>query len=251
MPRIVTLLTDFGTSDGYVGEMKGVLMSGAPDCVVTDIAHDLVPQDVEAGRLAVARYWRRFPVGTIHVVVIDPGVGGTRMALAVESEGRFLLGPDNGILSPAMLHPGVRCVSLRAPPGASTTFHSRDVFAPAAVRLATGTPLDALGPAFEDPIVLRTPEATRDADGVTHGVVLGIDRFGNILTNLVARRGASVEIAGRELPVGRSYVDVARGDLLALTGSSGLLEIAQRDGNAARLLGATRGQEVLLRTGKR
>ncbi|SRR5258706_3239473 len=247
MPRIVTLLTDFGTSDGYVGEMKGVLMSGAPDCVVTDIAHDLVPQDVEAGRLALARYWRRFPTGTIHVAVIDPGVGGTRMALAVESEGRFLVGPDNGILSPAMLHPGARCVSLRVPPGASATFHGRDVFAPAAIRLASGTPLDALGPPYENPILLRTPEAIRDADGVAHGVVLGIDRFGNILTNLIARRGASVEIAGRVLPVARSYVDVASGELSAHTGSSGLLEIALRDGSAATLLGAQRGQAVLLK----
>ncbi|HEX9483754.1 MAG TPA: SAM-dependent chlorinase/fluorinase [Gemmatimonadaceae bacterium] len=247
MPRIVTLLTDFGTSDGYVGEMKGVLMSGAPDCVVTDIAHDLVPQDVEAGRLALARYWRRFPTGTIHVAVIDPGVGGTRVALAVESEGRFLVGPDNGILSPAMLHPGARCVSLRVPPGASATFHGRDVFAPAAVRLASGMSLDALGSPHEDPVLLRTPESIRDANGVTHGVVLGADRFGNILTNLVARRGASVEIAGRVLPVARSYVDVASGELSALTGSSGLLEIALRDGNAATLLGAQRGQPVLLR----
>src|SRR5258708_19898769 len=130
MPRIVTLLTDFGTSDGYVGEMKGVLMSGAPDCVVTDIAHDLVPQDVEAGRLALARYWRRFPTGTIHVAVIDPGVGGTRVALAVESEGRFLVGPDNGILSPAMLHPGARCVSLPVPPPPSAPFPDRALSAP-------------------------------------------------------------------------------------------------------------------------
>src|SRR5258708_19886519 len=161
MPRIVTLLTDFGTAGGWGGGMKGVVMSGGPDCVVTDIGHDLVPQDVEAGRLALARYWRRFPTGTIHVAVIDPGVGGTRMALAVESEGRFLVGPDNGILSPAMLHPGARCVSLRVPPGASATLDARHGFAPTAVRLASGMSLDALGSPPQEPILLRTPEAIR------------------------------------------------------------------------------------------
>src|SRR4051812_15165300 len=112
MTRLVTLLTDFGTADGYVGEMKGVLAASAPTVTIVDIAHDVAPQDVDGARLALARYWRRFPLGTVHVVVVDPGVGGPRAAIAVESEGRFLVGPDNGVLSPALLHPDARCVVL-------------------------------------------------------------------------------------------------------------------------------------------
>ena len=101
MTRIVTLLTDFGTADGYVGEIKGVLASAAPDATIVDVTHDVAPHDVDSARLALARYWRRFPPGTVHLVVVDPGVGGSRAAIAVESEQRFLVGPDNGVLSPA------------------------------------------------------------------------------------------------------------------------------------------------------
>ena len=145
MRRIVTLLTDFGTADGYVAEMKGVILSAAPEVALVDVTHDVSAQDVECGRLALARYWRRFPPGTVHVAVVDPGVGSWRAALAVESDGRWLLGPDNGLLSPALLVAGARAVALPVPQRAAPTFHGRDVFAPAAAALATGAPLDALG----------------------------------------------------------------------------------------------------------
>ena len=247
MTRIITLLTDFGTADGYVGEMKGLIASGAPDCAIVDIAHDVSAHDVEAGRLAVARYWHRYPVGTVHVAVVDPGVGGTRAAIAVESEGRLLVGPDNGILSPAMLHQGARCVVLPVPASASPTFHGRDVFAPAAAQLASGVPLDALGTLCADPIVLRTPEATRAPDGATNGVVISIDRFGNLVTNLMTRRAGVVEVGGSSIAIARTYGDVATGALTALIGSSGLVEIAVRDGSAATVLGVQRGTRVTLR----
>jgi S-adenosyl-L-methionine hydrolase (adenosine-forming) len=246
MTRIVTLLTDFGTADGYVGEMKGVLASNAPGCVVMDIAHDLAPHDVEAGRLALARYWHRFPVGTVHVAIVDPGVGGLRAALAVESEGRTLVGPDNGILSPALLYPAARCVSLPVPASAAPTFHGRDVFAPAAAQFARGVPLDALGAPFAHPVVLRTPELTRRDDGATTGVVIAVDRFGNVVTNLIARTGGTLELDSRSIAIRRTYADVATGDIVALVGSSGLVEIAIRDGSAARVLGAKRGDQVVL-----
>jgi S-adenosylmethionine hydrolase len=247
MTRIITLLTDFGTADGYVGEMKGVLAANAPDCALIDIAHDVAPHDVEAGRLALARYWHRFPVGTVHLAVVDPGVGGPRDALAVESEGRMLVGPDNGILSPAMLHPGARCVTLAVPASASPTFHGRDVFAPAAAKLAQGVKLDALGTLCSNPVVNRTPEATRRADGAVAGVVISMDRFGNLVTNLVSRHGGAIEVAARSIPIRRSYADVAVGELVALVGSSGLVEIAVRDGSAARALSVARGDAVVLR----
>jgi Uncharacterized conserved protein len=246
--RVITLLTDFGTADGYVGEMKGVLASGASGASLVDVAHDLAPQDVDGARLALARYWQRFPVGTVHVVIVDPGVGSDRAALAVESEGRFLVGPDNGVLSPALLHAGMRCVTLPIPAGASATFHGRDVFAPAAAALAQGIALDALGELLADPVIRRTPEATRRDDGAVQGVVITIDRFGNAVTNLMAWRGGVVAVGNRRLPLARAYGDVARGTPIALVGSSGLVEIAVREGNAARELGLTRGSEVVLMT---
>ena len=246
MTRVITLLTDFGTADGYVGEMKGVLASSAPDVALVDIAHDLAPQDVDGARLALARYWHRFPAGTVHLVVVDPGVGGPRAALAVESEGRLLVGPDNGVLSPALLHAGARCVTLAIPSGAAPTFHGRDVFAPAAAELARGAPVDSLGTPNMDPVVLRTPEAVRRDDGAVAGVVIAIDRFGNAVTNLVAWRGGTIEVEGRRLAIARTYAEAAAGAPVALVGSSGLVEIAVRDGNAAAELGLQRGSEVVL-----
>jgi S-adenosylmethionine hydrolase len=251
MPPLLTLLTDFGTADGYVGEMKGVIYSAVPGATVVDVSHEVMPQDVEGARLAVARYWRRYPAGTAHVVVVDPGVGSARAAIAVASDGRFLVGPDNGVLSPALLLAGARVVALPVPVYASATFHGRDVFAPAAARLATGEPLDALGPTYESPIIRRTPEAKRLADGGVAGEVITVDRFGNLITNLLAPRGGVVEIAGRAVPMVRAYADVASGALAALVGSSGLVEVAVRDGSAARLLSAARGTLVVLRTAGR
>jgi S-adenosyl-L-methionine hydrolase (adenosine-forming) len=143
MRPIITLTTDFGTTDGYVGEVKGVLLSNAPDAEIVDITHDIPPQDVERARLTVARFWRRFCEGSIHLVIVDPGVGSSRAALAVSSDGRFLVGPDNGVLSPALLVPGARVVALSVPTGSSLTVHGRDVFAPAAAALARGASIEA------------------------------------------------------------------------------------------------------------
>src|ERR671930_1837822 len=146
MRPLITLLTDFGTADGYVGEMKGVILSLVPEAQVIDISHEIAPQDVEGARLAVARFWRRFPPRTVPIVVVDPGVGSARAAIAVASDERFLVGPDNGTLSPALLVAGARVVSLAIPAHAAPTFHGRDVFAPAGALLATGAPIDSLGP---------------------------------------------------------------------------------------------------------
>ncbi|MDQ3696494.1 MAG: SAM-dependent chlorinase/fluorinase [Gemmatimonadota bacterium] len=246
MPPI-TLLTDFGTADGYVGEMKGVILSLASEVPIIDISHEVPAHDVDAARLAVARYWRRFPAGVVHVVVVDPGVGTDRAAIAVASAGRFLVGPDNGALSPAMLRPGAHVVRLPIPAGASATFHGRDVFAPAAARLATGVALDDLGPSMAEPIIRRTPEARRLADGTVAGEVIAMDRFGNLVTNLVAPHGGSVSIGGRSVgEIVRTYADAPPGGLVALVGSTGLVEVAHRDGSAARELGAARGTPVLL-----
>ena len=246
MPIIVTLLTDFGTADGYVAEVKGTILSGAPGVVLIDVAHDLEAQDVEGGRLALARYWRRFPPGTIHLAVVDPDVGTARRAIAIASDDRYLVGPDNGVLSPALLVGGARAVVLAVPTHASPTFHARDVFAPAVAMLASGATIDALGNPIGDPVIRRTVEARRLPGGAIEGRIITVDRFGNAVTNLVAVHGGAIEIGATLLPIRRTYADVEPGSLVALSGSSGLVEIAVRDGSAAMLLGLRRGGAVLL-----
>ncbi len=247
MSPIVTLLTDFGTADGYVAEMKGVILSAAPGATILDVTHDVPAHDVDAGRLALARYWRRFPAGTVHLAVVDPGVGTARGALAVVTEGHAFVGPDNGILTPALLSGRAEIVTLPVPPAAAPTFHGRDVFAPAAAALARGEPVSSLGTAFADPIVRRTPEPRRLENGVIAGEVIAIDRFGNAITNLVGVRGGTVEVAGTVLPMSRTYGDVPSGAMTALCGSNGLIELAVRDGSAARQHGIRRGALVLFR----
>jgi S-adenosyl-L-methionine hydrolase (adenosine-forming) len=245
MPPIITLLTDFGTADGYVAEMKGVIYSAAPYATIADLSHEVPPQDIELARLAVARYWRRFPAGTVHVIVVDPGVGTSRAALAVESDGRILLGPDNGVLSPALLFPNAITVALHLGKSVSATFHGRDVFAPAAAALATGAALGTLGEPFAMPLVRRTKEPVRMSDGGIAGEIIAIDRFGNAITNILGGHGGRVDVGGRIVPVGKVYSEVPPGGTVALAGSSGLLEIAVREGSAAHELELTRGAPVI------
>lgn len=227
--------------------MKGVILSGAPDVTLIDVTHDVPPQDVERARLTVARVWRRFPAGTIHVVVVDPGVGSTRAALCVESDGRLLVGPDNGVLSPALLIPSVRVVELPLPSAASATFHGRDVFAPCAAALARGETLESLGQPASSPVVRRTPEPIRRANGELDGEVILIDRFGNCVTNLFGFGAGTVTVGSRHIPVRHTYADVAVGEAVALVGSAGFVEIAVRDGSAAATLDLSRGTRVHLR----
>lgn len=242
----ITLLTDFGTADGYVAELKGVLTTFAPRVPILDMSHDVPERDIEFGRLTLARYWRRFPVGTVHLVVVDPGVGSAREAIAVESDGRFLVGPDNGVLSPSLFALDARVVTLPIDLNASATFHGRDVFAPAAARLAVGALLESLGERCIAPERRRTPQPMRNSDGAMEGQVLTIDRFGNAITNVIARDVSTVFVANHAVRVVRTYSDAEEGELVALTGSSGLLEIAVRDGHAASRLRLKRGQKVIL-----
>ncbi len=242
---LITLLTDFGTADGYVGEVKGVLCSLAPGAHLIDVSHDVAPQDIDGARLAVARYWRRFPLGTVHMVVVDPGVGSSRAAIAVESDGRFLVGPDNGVLSPALFSLDAQVIALDVPAAAAPTFHGRDVFAPAAARLAMGVPLHELGERRHEPVRRRTPEPRKRPDGAVEGEVLTIDRFGNAVTNLYARSDGWLEVASTMLPVVRTYSEVAPNTRVGVVGSSGLLEVAVRDGSAAAALHLARGSVVI------
>lgn len=249
--RRITLLTDFGTRDAYVGAMKGAIASIIPDVALEDVAHDLPPGDVGAASRALARYWRRFPPGTVHLVVVDPGVGTDRRALAIQADGRWIVAADNGGAS-AVLHEAEawRAVSLENRefhgPARSRTFHGRDVFAPVAAHLAGGLPLDRLGPEIRDPVRLVEPAPERN-EGEVRGQVVARDRFGNLVTNVGAEelRGAvAVEAAGRRIPVAETYGEVEPGTLLALVNSGGRLELAVRDGSAAELLEGGHGMPV-------
>jgi S-adenosylmethionine hydrolase len=245
MPPIITLLTDFGLQDSYVGEMKGVLLSLAPRVELVDLSHDIARGDVRAGQFVLSRAWPRFPAGTIHVAVIDPGVGTERRALAAEVQGHFFVAPDNGLLS--SLPASARCVAIAAPRGAAPTFHGRDVFAPAAAALANGTSLSHLGHPVTDAMQLP-PAVPRTTAGGLVGEVLHVDHFGTLITNIPAElvpTGARVAISNTDVgPVRRTFGDVAPGALLAFVGSGGTIEVAVRNGSAARALNANAGAAV-------
>lgn len=228
--RRATLLTDFGTRDGYVAAMKGVIATIAPSALVDDASHDIPHGDIMAAAFALRRYWKLYPPGTVHVVVVDPGVGTERAAIAIEAGERYFVGPDNGVFT---FIPAGRVVELPTPQQSSQTFHGRDVFAPAAGKLLAGASILDLGKETFVRVVLEIP--------ATPHVVM-VDRFGNLITN-VGTQG-DVEIAGRFIKARRTYADVAEGEPLTLINSDGLLEIAIRNGNAAETLGVSRGAEV-------
>lgn len=257
---IVTFTTDFGAHDGYVGALKGVVLSLARHATLVDVAHGVPARDVAAGAVAIAQAAPLFPVGTIHVVVVDPGVGGARADLVVVAGGSFFVGPDNGVLSLAARAPRqifrIEAPSFRREP-VSPTFHGRDVFAPAAGRLAAGAAPSEAGPEMPSMVELALPPLHRK-DGVVEGEVIHVDGFGNLITSLPAEVVAratndwTVEVEGGdgrfEPRLGRTFSDVEPGALIAYVGSGGQLEIARRDGSAARRLGAERGTIVRVRS---
>ena len=184
----------------------------------------------------------------MHLVVVDPGVGARARALAVASDGRFLVGPDNGVLSPASARGGLRAVELSDSARLSATFHGRDVFAPAAAALARGASVDALGSRRRTDRA-RTPEPTRRPDGAIEGEVIVVDRFGNAVTNLIGRRGGALEIGAHKVMLHGTYAEGTPGEAIGVIGSTGFIEIAVRDGNAATSLGLSRGARVVLHPG--
>jgi S-adenosyl-L-methionine hydrolase (adenosine-forming) len=255
---IVTLTTDFGVRDPYVAEMKGTILGIARTAGATvrlvDVTHEVARHDVLEGALALEGATPFFPEGTVHVAVIDPGVGTARRGMAVAARGQVFIGPDNGVFTPFLSGTDWRAFELAAPeyrlPAVSATFHGRDVFAPAAAHVAVGIDVTRLGPAVTDPVRLAWDPA-RERAGRIEGVVIHVDRFGNLVTSLFAeavgeRLGSRVRVrvAGHTIPVVRTYGDLARGGLGALAGSSGRLEIAIREGSAAAVLRARRGTPV-------
>jgi len=257
---VIALLTDFGTRDHYVGAMRGVALGICPDATLADITHDIAPQDVLGGALELAAAFTYFPSGTVFLCVVDPGVGSARRGIGVEAGGYRFIAPDNGLLTLVFREcPPTRVVELTEPQYArseiSRTFEGRDRFAPAAAWLARGTDLGALGPPLASWQLLDVPEP-RVQDGQISGVVLRVDRFGNLVTNIDRRsvqqvaggRRIIVEAAGRPVPdVVETYAEAAPGSICALFGSSGHLEIAINGGSAAASLGLSRGAPLSVR----
>jgi S-adenosylmethionine hydrolase len=257
---VVALLTDFGLRDHYVGAMKGVVLSVCPQATLVDITHHIPVHDVLAGALELAAAYRYFPPGTVFLAVVDPGVGTARRAIAAGAGGYHFVGPDNGVLSLAVADATAGHTSLvvelrerkYARPTMSHTFEGRDRFAPAAGWLARGVELRAFGPPVVDATILTVPGATTTRDTI-EGQVIRVDHFGNLITNidermLPAATDVRVAIASREIAgTVRTYADVRAGELCALLGSTGHLEIAVRGGSAAHALSAGRGDRVTVR----
>ena len=256
MSGIVTLTTDFGTRDPYVAQLKGVLLARCEGLRIHDLTHEIAPQDVLEGALFLAAAVPAFPPGTVHLAVVDPGVGTARRAIAASVSGQHVVCPDNGLLTLLARRATIEEIrsiehpSLRREP-VSPTFHGRDLFAPAAAFLACGGALEELGPQLDALVELPLPRPRAEGARLA-GEVLHVDRFGNAITNLARSdieavaggRAVRVEAGGRLLPLAHTYGDVAVGEALALVGSADLLELAVREGSAAATLGLARGSEV-------
>lgn len=250
----ITLLTDFGTSDIYVGVMRGVIAGIAPHARVVDLTHEVPPQDVGRAGFLLASAAPFFPSGTIHVAVVDPGVGSTRKVLCAVTGRAVYLAPDNGLLERALaIDPPRALISVEEPawflPRVSSTFHGRDVFAPVAAHLAGGLDPTRLGPPLSEPQRLAGPAAGAPRAGELLTRVVHVDRFGNLITELPTAALPPVRAArlrGREVPgpVLRTYAERAPGSLVLIGGSSGTLELSLTMGSAARELGAVPGDEV-------
>ena len=261
--RIITLTTDFGTSDAYVGIMKGVILGINPDVQVVDLTHAIRPQDIHEAAFAIHSAHRYFPEGTIHTIVVDPGVGSARQAVVCQTDRAFFVCPDNGILT-YLLHeientggPPINAVAIQNQTyylsEVSNTFHGRDIFAPVAAHLSLGVPSADIGPPVEDLVQLRVPIPQVSGNRII-GQIVKIDRFGNAITNIsetvLAGIGTPYEIrvgSTRLMRLNRAYAESGIGKPLAIIGSLGVLEIAINGGSAEVSLGLKWGDVVEIR----
>lgn len=241
MNPVITLLTDFGTADYFVGAVKGAILSVNPRAVIVDITHEIAPQDIEAGAFTLLAAYKTFPAGTIHVGVVDPGVGSERRPIIVSANEQFFVGPDNGLFTYIYdREPSHRIIHVTSDryfrPSVSTTFHGRDIFAPVAAALSNGIALEEFGAEIDDAVRLPSLE--------TPPRIIHIDRFGNCVTN-ITRAGKSVVVNGQTISEFRRFYGEGDDDsLFAIWGSAGFLEISVNGGSAAKELGARRGDAV-------
>ena len=248
---VITLLTDFGTVDYFVGAVKGAILSVNARVVIADITHDIPPQDIEAAAFTLLASYKTFPPGTIHVAVVDPGVGSERRPIVVRAGEQFFVGPDNGIFTYIYdREPSHQVVHITADkyfrPSPSSTFHGRDIFGPVAAELSNGVKLKKLGPHITDPVRLEnslTPEVLK---------IIHIDRFGNCITNITRdlidpKRQPTLVINRKRISVFREfYSSASANELFAIWGSAGFLEISMNGKSAAIKLRAKRGDTVLV-----
>jgi len=259
---LITLLTDFGWGDGYIGAVKGAILSVNPWCRIVDIAHGVSAHDVESAAFILGQTYRFFPQGTIHVAVVDPGVGGARRPVVVTTPDHLFVGPDNGVFHLVLEQEHhVRAYELVEDryflSAVSGTFHGRDVFGPAAAHLARGVPPDQMGPGRDPEELTRLSIARPIAtETVLAGEVVYLDSFGNLITNIpramlkefAGDAGVVVEIEGDRInEIRQTYSDAEKGELVALWGSAGFLEIALREGNLASARGWTKRTAVTVR----
>jgi hypothetical protein len=259
---IITLLTDFGQQDGYVAAMKGVMLGLHSAVKLIDISHEVEPQNVSAGAFILAAHYRYFPAGTVHLAVIDPGVGSERAALACYAGGHFFVAPDNGLLDFCCDFSDLQAARLTHKEfwreTVASTFHGRDIFAPVAAHLSRGEPLPNLGVPFD--LQRKLPPLRCDVEGnVLRGQVVYIDRFGNLISNISARQlqtftqnqPVTVALAGYLIGgLCQTYAEVQPHAPVALIGSFGFLEIGVNLGNAQLRFGAERGTPITIELGQ-
>jgi len=245
---IIALTTDFSGSDYFVGAMKGVILSIAADVTITDVTHEVPPQDVAYAAFVLSQVWAYFPRGTIHVVVVDPGVGSNRRILLGEYDGRWIVAPDNGLIT--WIHHDAAARSLRVVDNQryylvnpSISFQGRDVMAPVAAHLAAGVSPEVFGPSTDDVCLLEVPRRAKCEGGVFHGEVIHVDRFGNLVTNIHrdqlaerAREPGGLEVFVKDQRIGslkKTFCDVAVGETVVIIGGAGFVEVCVRDRSAA------------------
>jgi S-adenosyl-L-methionine hydrolase (adenosine-forming) len=275
MSRVITLTTDFGTSDGYVASMKGVILGINPQARIVDITHAIEPQSILQAAFILHTTWRSFPEGSVHLIIIDPGVGSHRKAIILKTPSAIFVTPDNGTLSyilhelttaraahvnstssqvaRRLLPEGCEAVSItkqeywRHP--VSSTFHGRDIFAPVVAHLSLDLPIREFGDEIEGLNAFAVPVPFKDITGQTIGQIIHIDRFGNLITNLKSHDipvgGAAIEVRNQRIDNTSSYYAQGKG-LIAVIGSSDYLELSIKDGSAAAFLGARVGDMVKL-----
>lgn len=250
---IVTLTTDFGAREHFVGVMKGVILSICPDASLVDISHEVQPFEISEGAFLIAQAYRYFPVKTVHVVVVDPGVGSARRPILIEAGGQYFVGPDNGSLAMVYSEAPHKAREITASKyfldPVSRTFHGRDIFAPVAAHLAKGARPTSFGKVIEDHLKPTFLKADRIAKRTWLGSILHTDRFGNLITNLHMDQFDGIRVRPFELAIGAAkltrlaltYAEVESREAFVIVGSSGYLEVAVNQGSAARLLGCGTG----------
>jgi S-adenosylmethionine hydrolase len=253
---VVTLLTDFGTADYFVAAVKGVILTINPQVSIVDITHETPPQDIESAAFTLLACYRDFPTGTIHVAVVDPGVGSARRPIAVSAGDHYFVGPDNGLFSYILDREPYRAFHLTVESNfrqsVSPSFHGRDIFAPVAAAISRGTELGELGPEIKDPLRLAPLAPEKLQNGTLRGRIINIDHFGNCITNFTRADISDVTkpklfVSGRVVEAFRRFFgdkSEFKDELFAIWGSAGFLEISVNNGSAAALLSAKRGDAV-------